>query len=519
MKQEIENYRPKGFIGKGDSYLSPTINNLEKHITTIETKYNYDTLKLNKNQKRILSLLLIEFAEDLHNDIGLWKSIENYNVQLFSTPLPLFIKNEDEITEIFDISRIKYFIYTIYFELEPELVFSPNHNDLNILAEGIVIFLRNSFTKIPKDSGIKKYLSQPNDYCWDFKRKLVWVGSNSYLFRNSCNRYALERNNGKLEIAIIDDFICQENTIWSGLGVIDILSKAINLPEQIQNDVKSWYERYIAYYQVLSIDNNILVLKNIINDIKYEVYFDIPYHPFKIDSIIFGGIIPYGKYWSWSGVQHDCGILKDKNTISKIKNDFIKKATRIVYRYDKQLLSKAKESIIIHYTDFITYFGNDLVFFEDGLTMAAEIQKKDKQKYEKLSKDELDRIMKKNDMKNPFPNMNLPQSILDSENGIAVFFNKDEGSEMMMCFNDVLNGFKKQGLDLTNEEKDIIREFITSDAISPNFIYRMIKDYGDKSINSAFLINSEGSNIEFLLHKYKGHFYRNKYPEISFNYE
>ena len=100
------------------------------------------------------------------------------------------------------------------------MILSPNHVDLEILSENISIFLKNVFKKVPKDSGLKKFLSQPNDYCWDFKRKLVWIGTNAYLFRYSCYRYVSEKNKGKMEIPIIDDFICQENTIWSGLGVI-----------------------------------------------------------------------------------------------------------------------------------------------------------------------------------------------------------------------------------------------------------------------------------------------------------
>ena len=87
---------------------------------------------------------------------------------------------------------------------------------------------------------------------------------------------------------------------------------------------------------------------------------------------------------------------------------------------------------------------------------------------------------------------------------------------MMMNFNDIINGFKKQGENLTYDEAEGIRGFIISDAISPNFVNRIIKDYGEKSIYSAFLIDSEDGNIEYLLHKYKGHFFRNRYPEISY---
>ncbi|GAI51675.1 unnamed protein product, partial [marine sediment metagenome] len=46
-------------------------------------------------------------------------------------------------------------------------------------------------------------MAQPNDYGWDIKRKLIWLGKHSYLFRQCCHDY-IENNGGKPEIAIVD---------------------------------------------------------------------------------------------------------------------------------------------------------------------------------------------------------------------------------------------------------------------------------------------------------------------------
>ena len=515
MKIDFKNNRPKGFNNKEDKFLIPLINEIEKLITETQILYSHDTIKLDKKQRQILSTLIIEFAEDLHCEIGLWNSVEYYNKHLFNTPLPLFVNSENEIKQVFDVSRIKCFIHTIFFEFKPDLVLAPNHNDLNLLAKNVSAFLSEKFQNVPKISSIKEYLAQTNDLGWDFKRKLVWIGINSYLFRLSCYRYIAENNNGKMEIASIDDFVCQENTIWSGLGVIDILAKTLDLPEKINNDVRSWYERYISYYRVVSSTANTLTLENLINETRYKVRLDTGQNDvFKAGNIIFGGIVPYGDYWYWSGVQSDCGKL-DKNVIDKLKKDFIRKASRIIYRYDKQLLNKAKESVKQHYKDFIAFFGSELITFKDGLSMAAALQKKDRQKYESLSGNELKIHMKKHGLKNPFPRMHLPDELLNSEDGIGVYFNPDEGIEIMRGFDDIINGLKKEGKDLTYNESEAIRNFITSDAISPKFVRTMIDKYGFKSIKVSFLINSEMRIVDYLLHKYKGQYFRNKYPEIT----
>ncbi len=514
MKKQFKQFRPEGFEGSGDKYLYPLITELSKLISHVEKLYYFDTLKLDKNQNFIMANLLIEFAEDIHNDIGLWKSIEHHNNLMFNTPLPLFVNENYKIKNRYDKNRIKYFIYTIFYEFEPELILSPKHKDLNILAESVSDFLDSRFKTVPKKSGIKLFLNEPNNFGWEFKRKLVWVGLNSYLFRYSCYNYIEEKNEGKMEIAVIDDFINQENTIWSGLGVIDILAKALELPEKIQNEVKSWYERLISFYKVISTKKNILELKNIINEKTYKVRLDNNQNVFKKDHIIFGGIVPFRNYYYWSGIQKGLGKL-DNNSLKNIQNNFVNNTTRIVYRYDKKLLSKALDSVKIHYSDFKSFFGNDIVTFKDGLSMAAALQKKDRLKYEKLPEKELNIFMKKNKLKNSFPNMDLPDYLLNTEDGVAVFFNPNIGIEIMTSFDNIKSGFSKKGIKLTGAEKEAIREFITSDAISPNFVMKLINKYGDKSIASAFLLDTDLKFTLFLLHKYKGHYYRNKYPEIS----
>jgi hypothetical protein len=516
MKKNFEQFRPKDFVGSGDKHLYPLITSLSKRISLLEKNYFFSTLKLDKNQNFIMSNLLIEFAEDLHNDIGLWKSIEYYNQSMFNTPLPLFVNENYQIENTFDINRIKFFIHTIFYEFDDELVLSPEHKDLHTLAKGVSDFLNLKFQDVPKNSGIKLYFNLPNDYGWDFKQKLVWIGLSSYLFRYSYFEYIQKNNNGKVEISIVDDFINQENTYWSGLGIIDIVAKALELPDKIQKDVRSWYERLFAYYKVISLKNNVLELENIINEQIYKVQLDDNLNNyFKVDEIIFGGIVPYGDFYYWSGVQHFFGKL-NKEAFNLLKNDFLKNSIKIVYRYDKNLLNKALDDVKVHYSDFKNFFNNDLVIFQDGLTMAAALQKKDKQKYQALPKDELDKIMKKYNLKNPFPNIDLPDYLLNADEGIAVYFNPDIGIEIMTDFNNVKNGFEKQGVNLTEDEKEAIREFIESDTISPNFVMKLVNENGDKSIASSFLISSELNFTEFLLHKYKGHFYKNKYPEISY---
>ena len=149
--------------------------------------------------------------------------------------------------------------------------------------------------------------------------------------------------------------------------------------------------------------------------------------------------------------------------------------------------------------------------------MAADMQKQYRLFYESQHEEEVERVIQKHKLQNPWPKISLPQQILDANDGIGVFFNPDEGQEIMVGFNDVVNGFMKKGVTLNEDDADSIRSFIFSDSISPKFVKKLVQKYGDESIASAFLVRSDHHTpyLDYLLRRYKGHFYRNRYPSIT----
>ena len=86
------------------------------------------------------------------------------------------------------------------------------------------------------------------------------------------------------------------------------------------------------------------------------------------------------------------------------------------------------------------------------------------------------------------PRSIFPAELLESEKGVGIYFNPDEGHEIMQEFDDLANGFKKKGINLDEDELDVIRGFISSTVISPLFVKKMVEEYGDDSISVAFLI-------------------------------
>jgi hypothetical protein len=509
-------HRPQGYIGAGDRHLPRIVRNLKRFLINGQNKLVHDTLRLTNKEWGDLASVLVEFMEDIHNDIGIWRSLEQYHLEFFNTPLPLFLQPGEEIApQKLNKYRLCHLLWVLYHELKPGLVLAPTHQDLYRLAVQIDNFLTRKFVNVPRGSGVKQFLSQPHQFGWDVKRKLVWMGQNAYLFRHSFWNY-VAANDEQADINTIDDFICQETTAWSGLGVIDILAATLDINAKQRTTLRSWYERHLAYYHVVSIKKTHLKVKNLINDQLYGIRMDNPGSTFRKGQIVFGSLVPWDGDWYWSGGQRAFEAVP-ADALQEIKQTFHQKMPAIAYRYCPQKAEAAREAVDRHYQSFVKYYGGDLAVYPDGPAMAADMEKQYRVHNEAMSDEVVSKAQAKHGLSSTSPRVSLPPELAENENGIAVYFNAGEGQEIMTGFNDVVSGLKKRGQDLTEDEADAIHSLMLSDAISPDFVRRLIGKYGDESIASTFLLKNTDNKtyLDYLLRRYKGHFYRNRYPQVT----
>lgn len=512
----FKSHRPPGYIAKGDKYLPGLANELQRVLAKTQRSLRYHTLHLSDAKLEELAEVLVEFAEDVHNDIGIWNALERYNTEFFDTALPFVLQPEESTgQEPMNEHRVQHLLWVLYSELNPQLILSPTHRDLKQLSEAVSAFLKGRFAKIPRGSSVKKFLSQPNKFGWDVKRKLIWLGTHSYLFRNSFRNY-VEEHGGKPEIAIIDDFVCEKTTAWSGLGVIDVLASIIDLSEEQRKDLRGWYERHQAYYRILANKGQISEVVNVISNKPYTVRISAEKKPFEVGAIVLGNLVPWNREWYWSGTQYTLNNVTEE-ALQEPKNTFIRKYPEIVYRYCAELAEKARQANEVQFNEFVKYHGNDLVIYPNGLSMAADRQKELRLQWDSKPKDVVARAIEKFKLNKAEPDMPIPRDLLECENGVGVYYNLDEGTEIMTGFNSIISGLKKRGDNLSEEEEKGIRSLIWSNLVSPQFVRRLTREYGSESIEAAFLIrgNHDESHVDYLLRRYKGAYYRKRYPRIA----
>lgn len=508
--------RPEGYKGVADHYLPDVIRDLKHLLIKTQDSFSYKALHLSKRNLGELASVLVAFAEDVYNDIGIWEAVEAYYLEYFGIRLP-FIPQSNETAEPKELNKLRicHLLWVLYPEIKPQLILSPTYKGLLQLAAVISDFLEDRFAKSPRGSGIKTFLAQPNTFGWDVKKKLVWLGRHSYLFRHCFQNY-LKDNGGKVVIPVIDDFICQETTVWSGLGVIDILASVLDITQEQRSTLRRWHERHAALYKIVKIEKECMEAVNLINDKPYTIRVGEGIMPFETQHIVFGSLVPWNDEWYWSGEQKLCKISDE--SLPELKNTFLQTSSTVAYRYCEQLAEKARERIKIHYNDFVKYHGDDFIIYPDGLSLAADTQKEYRLLYESQPKEAVSEVMKKHNLQNPWARISFPPQIMNAKDGIGVYFNESEGQEIMAGFNDVVSGFRKNGINLTEDEMDAVRDFMYSDSISPQFVRKLVNEYGDASIASAFLIseNYDAYYLDYLLRRHKGHFYKNRYPCVSF---
>jgi len=127
----FESHRPQGYIRKGDRYLPPLAEDLKQVLIRAQESLVHNTLYLPGGTLEELATVLVEFAEDISNNIGIWDSLERYNVEFFGAPLPFILRtNEDMGQEEVNQYRIQHLLWVLYSELNPQLILSPTHRDL-----------------------------------------------------------------------------------------------------------------------------------------------------------------------------------------------------------------------------------------------------------------------------------------------------------------------------------------------------------------------------------------------------
>ena len=115
------------------------------------------------------------------------RDFPSWKVRAFS--LPLLCKPGDPAFETFDARRFQFFLYSLSRHFLPDDIVSPEHRGFQAAARFASKYFSQAFAAQPQRSAVTDFLAKPNRRGWEVKRKLVWLGTRSFLFRFAFNDY------------------------------------------------------------------------------------------------------------------------------------------------------------------------------------------------------------------------------------------------------------------------------------------------------------------------------------------
>lgn len=511
----MRQYRPDGFRAAGDAHLLPLSRELASCIQGAQRSFRHKTLRLNKPAVTKLAEVFAEFAEDLHNGIGIWAAYETHNRESFGVALPL--AESDAPADGISLPRVRHLLWVLYPQLVRGLILSPRHRDLERLAVAIHTRVAEAVKELPRGSGIQSFLSSPNDAGWDVKRKLIWLGTHSYMFRLEFENYLADQNRGRWEIGHVDQFICEECTSWSGLGATDVLAGVLKIGNEERHQLRRWRQRHTSFYRIRSANETYLEALNIVSGQPYRVHVDLPGHPFRAGQLVFGSLVPWRDDWYWSGEQEawDASApLEEAGLADTMKRQKSQLVCRFSEEYRTQVHARAEK---LHQEMLAYHGGRDLVAYPDGLAMAADWQREMRTLWEAHPAEQRRDVARRHGLQRGRPEVNVPPHVRAHAGGIGVFLNPQEGKEMTTEFDTLVAGLARRGQNLTDDQENVIQAFIQEDAVSPAFVHRLVAEYGSDSIRAAFRLPEHlpAYWLEYLLRRHKGQYFRTRYPMLS----
>ena len=518
----VVEHRPPGAPAHEGKSLGRIAQNWRDELARILTEIDAAALALAADEVAELAVVMTELAEDLHANSGQWRELEAGNCALFGTPLPLLWHADDPALTPFDARRFQFFLYSVWPHFKPNHNTSSRHRGFVAIASRAAMFFAEMFAGRSRASSVAAFLGTANTRGWEVKRKLVWLGTHGFLFRFAYADY-LTRNPPKDADAIgtTDDFLCQECTAWSGFGALDLLAAVLDLPEADRTTLRNWHERHAAFYRIDALDARgteieTMAVVNLVNDRPYSVRMELPRArcPFAPGQMVFGSLVPWRDEWYWSGGQKRYPQVPPDSSV--IKRTMIEKNPSIVYRYRPDLAERARQSAVKHHADFVRFYGSDLAVFADGLTAAAAQQRHWREQVEATMGADTPAYLAKHGLERTGPKLSWPKKLIECRRGVAVFYHEGEGVEMMADFDVLRSALRKSREALSVDEVEVLQAFVESSAISPAFVQRVMREHGSGGIAALyFLPIGDGAELEYLLRRFKGFYYRRRYPNIS----
>lgn len=471
---------------------------------------------ISKGDIKELAYMISGYCEDIINNIGIWKALENKHKELYRTPLPLIIsKEENYSSNQINEEAIRFIIWNYFvFYLKIPFQIVGDIYSLIFFSTNIHQLLIGDVDNSPISNKWNDFFSIKDEEFLMVKEKLKWFAEDSYLFHISFSNY-LKTNQTKNDdiIEIEETFIFKVPTFWSGLLALDIYSEIVITDNKIRKDIKNWSKKNVGFFKVLNITSSNIIFLNLINNKEYEIKKqDFVVINFSENAISLEGFQYFRNRWHLSGKMYFYGEVPSSD-LEKMLHEFRMTLYKDIYLYDEKIRKIALESNINMREKFIKTFGSDFVLFKSG----KEMHQKYKEYMKKIMAETPKNKLKKMKQLTGKETYDTFPTELSDENDVGIYFDDKIGMNILVDISAFISILQKSPKDISPFEKDFIVDYISADSIPSCLLLYLKKKYSFNILESTFGIKGLNNNENFLyfLRSFKPENFSLQFPYIS----
>lgn len=500
VKDILAAVRPR-IMGRGDKYLKEIGQELRRSLLKAQQRELPERYRLNEAHLNHAAACLVQFGEDLHDDIGLWRTVEQWQKNAFGTPLPFVMRpGEEESLVRFDVRRCQFFLWGLWKQLHPFTAIGIEDPAIVLMANTAARFLAERMERIPRDSGVKKLVSEPVRNFQELLTTLTWVSGGSYLFFSAFESEAREAKASSPDV-FATSFVVRHFSVWSGLTPVEVFAELGNLTDDQRNEIRRWTGQSTDLFEVIErVDRGgvceSLQVINLITDEQCRVRVERSDYKVTKGMICYGRIVPWEGEYRWLG-SFDFTPDPTAEVVENMKGMAARQKTFPVRSVVPGAAEAARSKLKELHTQFAVRHGEAWARFPDARSAVREVLGVLTGKQDDAINAMLDELAKRQD--------SFSKMLKEASGAVGLFFHPEQGPELMEHFDRVIRGMEKRGADLDDEDVKAIFLAIATVTASPEFVRALADKYGPQSIYATFLLplESPGWALEYLFRLHK----------------
>lgn len=333
-----------------------------------------------------LAIIITSYFEDFINEIGIWKAFIKHNKRELGYYLPFYALDEYD-PEYLNPEDFMFLLWH-HMGMEREKLYGPDAPSIQEVGHELYDLLEPKIEEVPVTGFYQSYLNIPDDInFFALKNKLIWFAMNSYLlgpeFSSQLARNIEEHLEQHPEMAeggrfkpifytFQDDFLYIRRSALSALTTLEWFREIAVCSPAMKQGIYELRKRILGTFLYESRTETHYLFEHIQSEIKIKVIREsvtIGSEAEKGHLCLFS-IVPWQGEWWLTGSFMSYGEIP-KNEIKDMKKDV---QNTPFYIYSKEQQDRLIQDTKNMETQFLEFFGQDIVFFKNQKEMTKALQ-------------------------------------------------------------------------------------------------------------------------------------------------